>query len=109
MENERLSIEHGLDTVQTNAQVDKVAQNSHDHASQKLSAAVSQKPADVSPEQVRQDAAVDAMLLDPEECTPSTPRQANEWTVYNSPVSSPTEVISSSELPFLQKLDEIED
>ena len=102
VEKELLSIEHGLDIVQTNDQVDEVAQNSHDHASQELSAAVSQKPADVSTEYVRQDAAVDAGLQDPEECAPSTPRQATGWAGDSSPASSPSEMISISGFPFLR-------
>ena len=96
MENERLSIEDRLDVLITNLPVDEEAQNTNDHASQELPAAVLQEPANVSPEYVRQDA---------EECAPSTPQQVIQWAGSNAPVSSPTEMIRSSELPFLRWLD----
>ena len=92
-ENERLPTEDRLHVVPTNVQVDEEALDTNDYASQELPVGASQKPAD---------------LQDPEECAPSTPRQPTDWASYNSPVSSPTEKISSSELPFLRWLHEIE-
>ena len=107
-ETKKLSTEDRLNVVPTNIQSDEEVHNNHDHASQELPAAISQKSTDISPEHVRQETALDAMLQDPEESAPSTPQQATAWAGYNSPVSSPTDMIRSSELPCLRWLDEIE-
>ena len=98
VENERLCIEDRLGVVPTDVPVDEEAQSSNDHAFQELPAALSQEPANVSREYVRRDA---------EECAPSTPRQVTQWAGSNSPVSSPTEMIRSSELPFPRWPDKI--
>lgn len=104
-ETKKLSTEDRQDVVPTNVQINGEVQDTHDHASQELPVAVSQKPADFLPERVPQDATLDAMLEHLEECAPSTPQQPTEWAGYDSPVSSPKEIISSSELPFLPWLE----
>ena len=75
-----------LDVVPTSVPVDEEAQDTNDHAVQELPVGASQKPAN---------------LQDPEECAPSTPQQSTAWAGYSSPVSSPTEMISRSELLYL--------
>ena len=108
MENEQLPTEDRLDVVPTKVQVDEEGQNTHDKASQELPAAVSQKPANTSPGYVTQDTPREVILQDFEECAPSTPQQVTQLAGSNSPVSSPTDVISSSELPYLRWLYKID-
>ena len=107
MENEQLSTEDRLDVVSGHIELDEEDHNIDDNTSQELRVVDSQKPGVTLPQHMRQDVPTDADSQDLAECLPSTPQKATGWSGGNSPVSSPTDMTNSSELPILQSLNKI--